>query len=60
MSFPPFPSSAPTWASSRSLAPSQGRDSESTPALVPRNEEGSVGGGEGGGEAEESGEDDKV
>lgn len=54
----PLPSSAPTWVSSRSLAPSQVRDRESALALVPRNED--VGGGEGGGEAEECGEDDKV
>lgn len=47
------------WASSRSLAPSQGRDSESAPALVPRKEEweSARGSGEAGGEAEESGED---
>lgn len=60
-SLSPLPSSAPTWLLSRSLAPSQWRDRESTLSLVPRNKEGWVGGGgEEGGEAEENGEDDKV
>lgn len=43
--------------SSRLLAPSQGRDSKHSPALVPKNEKL---GGEGGGESEKGGEEDKV
>lgn len=57
MNASPLPSSAPTWASSKSLVPSQGCDSESVPALVPKIEES---GGEGGGEAQKEGEGDKV
>lgn len=54
----PLPSSAPTWASSRLPAPSQERDIEFAPALVPRNEEQWV--GEGDGEDKDSGEKDIV
>lgn len=54
----PLPSSAPTSASSRLLVLSQGTNKDSSLALVVRDKE--CGGGEGGGEAEKGGVDNKA